>query len=68
MYSYNFGWLADRLLCFTNAALVHKIVPYKSRKNVGKIEVLTDTPTEFELGDTAAVIQRRREEREQREV
>ena len=31
------------------------------------IEVPTDTHTEFELGDTAADIQSRREEREQRE-
>ena len=29
-----------------------------------KIEVPTNTPTEFELGDTAAVVQRRGEERE----
>ena len=40
--------------------------PEKGRKNVRKIEVPTDTPTEFELGDTAADIQRR-EDREQRE-
>ena len=33
-----------------------------------KIEVPTDTPTEFKLGDAAADIQRRREEREQRKV
>ena len=39
---------------------------YSSRQ-VMKIKVSTDTPTEFELGDTAADIQRRREEREQRE-
>ena len=32
-----------------------------------RIEVPTDTPTEFELGDTAADIQRRREKREWRE-
>ena len=32
------------------------------KRNVRKIEVPTDTPTEFELGDTAADIQRRREE------
>ena len=31
------------------------------------MEIPTDTPTEFELGDTAADIQIRREEREQRE-
>ena len=32
-----------------------------------KIEVPTETPPEFELGDTAADIQRRRQKREQRE-
>ena len=31
-----------------------------------RIEVPTDTPTEFTLGNTAADVQRRREEREQR--
>ena len=39
--------------------------PKKARRNLRKTEVPTDTPTEFELGDTAAVLQRRREEREQ---
>ena len=34
----------------------------KARKNVRKIEV--PTPTDFELGDTSANIQRRREKRE----
>ena len=34
--------------------------------NVRKIKVPTDTPAEFELGNTAAIIQRR-EEPEQRE-
>ena len=34
--------------------------PKKSRKNVKKIEVPTDTPIELELGETAADIQRRR--------
>ena len=33
-----------------------------------RIEVPIDTPTEVELGDTAAVIQRRREKREHREM
>ena len=33
-----------------------KIGPKKATKNVRKIEVPTDTPTEFELGDTAADI------------
>ena len=41
--------------------------PKKGRRNVRKIEVPTDTPAEFEFGETAADIQRRREEREQRE-
>ena len=36
-------------------------------KKVRKIEIPTDTPTEFELGDTAADIEKRREKREQRE-
>ena len=40
--------------------------PKKARKKVGKIEVPTDTPTELKLGITAADIQRRRHEREQR--
>ena len=40
--------------------------PQKARKYVKKVEVPTDTPTEFELGDTAADIQRR-QERQQRE-
>ena len=34
---------------------------------MSKIEVPTDTPKEFELGDTAADIKRRKEEKEQRE-
>ena len=38
----------------------------KKGKSVRKIEVPTDTPTHFELGDTAADIQRR-EEKEQRD-
>ena len=33
----------------------------KGRRNVRKIEIPTDTPTECELGDTAADIQRRKE-------
>ena len=32
-----------------------------------KIKVATDTPTEYELGDTAADIQKMRKERKQRE-
>ena len=37
-----------------------------SRKNVRRINIHTDTTTEFEFGDTAGDIQRRRDEREQR--
>ena len=32
-----------------------------------KIDIPTDTPTEFELGDTAVDIERSMQEREQRE-
>ena len=39
----------------------------KEGRRVKKIEVPRDTPTEFELGDKTADIQRRREERETRE-
>ena len=41
--------------------------PKQGRKNARKIEIPRDTPTDFKLGDTAADIQRMREEREQRE-
>ena len=40
--------------------------PKKGRR-VRKIEVFTDIPTEFELGDEAADIQTSREDRQQRE-
>ena len=43
--------------------LIYKIGPKKGRKNVRKIKVPTDTPTEFELGDTAADTQMRRKSR-----
>ena len=43
------------------------MAPKKARKNLRKTELPTDTPTEFPLGDTVADIQRRSEEREQRE-
>ena len=65
MHRYNFCWLADRLKCCLD--LIYKKDPKMARKNVRKIEVPTDTPTEFELGDTTSDIQRRREEREHRE-
>ena len=41
--------------------------PEKARKNVRKIDVPTDTPTGFELGDTAADYQRRRKQTEKGE-
>ena len=50
-----------------NTALISFDGPKKARRNVRKIEVPTDTPTEYELGDTAADIQRKREEGKQRE-
>ena len=43
------------------------MVPKRGRKNVRKIKVPTCTPIEIELGDTAADIQSRMEEREQRQ-
>ena len=39
----------------------------KSRKNVRKVEVSTDTYTAFKFGDRASVIERRRVDREKRE-
>ena len=47
--------------------LIYYMDPKKGRRNMRKIDVPTDTPTEFDLGDTAADIQRKREEREQSE-
>ena len=41
--------------------------PKKGRQIARKIEVPTDTPTEFELGYTPAETQSRRQDREQRE-
>ena len=41
--------------------------PKKGRRVLRRIEVPTKTPPEFELGDTAADIQRRKEEKEARE-
>ena len=40
--------------------------PKSPRTDVRKIEVHVNTPTEFELGDTAADIKRRREVRDQK--
>ena len=68
MLIYKLGWLADRLLFFTKAAfIVFTRWILKRRRNVRKIEIPINTPTQFELGNTTADIQRRREEREQRE-
>ena len=43
------------------------MAPKKATNNPRKIEVPTDTPTEFELRDTAADIRTRRVERLKRE-
>ena len=43
--------------------LIYKMGPINGRKNVRKIEVPTDTPTEFELRGTGADIQRRENKR-----
>ena len=43
------------------------MAPKKVRKNVRKVEVPKDIPTEFELRYTAADMQKRRAKREQRE-
>ena len=40
--------------------------PKKLRSNVRKIDIHTDTPTEFDMRGTAADIQKNREERGQR--
>ena len=60
MYRYNFCWLADRPLKKRSLDLIYNIDPKKVRKNVGNIEVPTDIPTEFQFGDIAADMQRRR--------
>ena len=46
--------------------LQRKMIPKKGRR-VRKIKIPTDKPIEFELGDMAAHIQKRREEKEARE-
>ena len=46
--------------------LKRKMGPRKGRR-MRKIEFPRDTPTEFELGDTATDIQRKKEGREERE-
>ena len=41
--------------------------PKKGKRSVRNIEVPTDTPTEFELGDTAAAIEEGRTENRERQ-
>ena len=55
-----------RILFLQNTVFEKKMGSKKGRR-IRKIKVPTDTPTEFELGDTTADIQRRRKEREARE-
>ena len=59
------GLLVFRLLIFFKLLLQRKMGAKKGRI-VRKIKFPTDIPAHFELGDSAADIQRRREEREQR--
>ena len=57
------------LFCFKHClGLIYNMGPKKSRKIVRKIKITADKPTEFELGDTAADIQRSREERTEGET
>ena len=63
MYSYNFGWLADRFFYKSCFDLIYKMGPKKSRKKLRKIP--TGTSSWFDLGDTAVDIQRRRKGRDQ---
>ena len=42
------------------------VAPKKARMNIRKIEIPTDTPTDFEFGDAAADNQRLRVKMEQR--
>ena len=58
---------ADLLIgfCFLETQLLERKKGPKKGRNVRKIEVPTDTPTGFGLGDTASDLQERREEREQ---
>ena len=53
--------------CFCKCCFQKERWDLSTLGRIRKIEVPTDTPTEFELGDTAADIQKRREEREKRE-
>ena len=53
--------------CFLQMLLLKRKMGPKKCKIVRKIEVSTDTPTNFKFRDTAADIQRRREERQQRD-
>ena len=55
-----------RILFLQTLILQRKMGPKKVRR-VREIEVPTDTPTEFKLGDMAVHIQHRVEEREKKE-
>ena len=50
-----------------NAAYLTKKIGPKKDRRVRKIEVPTDSVPKFQLGDTVADVQQRREEREARE-
>ena len=59
--------MADRFLFFKHYSyLIHKMAPKMSIKNMRKMQVHTVTPEEFEMGDTASDIEKRRVEKEQR--
>ena len=49
-----------------NAAAYYLTMGFKKGRRVRKIEVPSDSVNEFELGDTVADIQRKRQEREAR--
>ena len=60
--------LADFIFYVFNENVAYDLtMGSRKHRRVRKIEVPTDSVPEFEQGDTAAVIQRRREEREARE-
>ena len=56
-----------RILFFYKMLLLQRKMGPKKGCRVRKIEVPIETPPEFELGDTVADVQQRREEREARE-
>ena len=57
-------WLG---FCFLQTLLLQRKMGPKKGRRQGKIEVPKDTPTESELEDTAADIQRRRGQRDERD-